>query len=196
MKPSSLLPWLCIGILSSACGCIMGQSDAQTAPKTADAPATTPTKVAVPKEEKRVRQDWQDKMTSLMENQGAGYADGWGLFSEGGWSDNGQVIVLATTDRSLVKVFTAGPGKKSFDVERALTKAELEKVLTVTKDTQKLEDIDIEMMDGLIYEFVHAVRGANGKASVVDRTYIKNPGSKDMPEHQKLIDAFQELRKK
>lgn len=197
MKPSHLLlPLICVGILSSACGCIMGQSDAQTTPK-ADAPAPAPAPVkAAPKEEpRRVRQDWQDKMTNLMESQGAGYADGWGLFSEGGWSDNGQVIVLATTDRSLVKVFTAGPGKKTFDGERALTKAELEKILAVTKDTEKLEDIDIEMMDGLIYEFVHSVRQANGKAQVVDRIYIKNPGSKEMPGHQKLIDAFQSFRK-
>lgn len=200
MKYQSLLPWLCVGILSSACGCIMGQSEAQTTPKTAETPATNPApavgkSTAEKAEEKHVRLDWQEKMLNLIENQGAGYADGWGLFSEGGWSDNGQVIVLATTDRSLVKVFTAGPGKKTFDGEHALTKADFEKIEGVTKNADKLEDIDIDMMDGLIYEYVHAVRSQNGKARVVDRLYVKNPGSKPMPEHQKLIDAFQALRK-
>jgi hypothetical protein len=193
MKP--LLPLLCTGILASACGCIMGQSEAQTTPKTAEpAPAPAPKAAEPEKDEGRVRPDWQKKMTSLLENQGAGYTDAFGLFSEGGWSDNGQVVVLATQDRTLVKVFAADPGKKTWNLERSLTKGEVEKVIAVAKDTSKLEDIDIEMFDGLIYEFVHQVRQANGKAKTEDRVYVKNPGSKPMPEHQKLIDAFQALR--
>lgn len=194
-----LLPLVCAAILSSACGCILGQGETDSQAKTQEpakpvaAPAASAD--AQVKDEGRVRADWQAKMTNLLETQGAGYSDAWGLFSEGGWSDNGQVIVLATQDRSLVKVFTAGPGKKTFDGEHSLTKADFKKIDEATKGADKLEDIDIEMMDGLIYEFVHQSRGSNGKAKTEDRLYIKNPGSKAMPDHQKLIDAFQSLRK-
>lgn len=200
MRRHLFLSCLSLGILTITFGCIMGQSEAETK-KDASAPSAVPAAVAAPakaapKEAKRVREDWQQKMLSLMENQGAGYTDGWGLFSEGGWSDNGQVIVLATTDRSLVKVFSAGPGKKTFDGEHSLTKDDFAKVESVTEDSAKLPDIDLEMFDGLIYEFVHAVRRKDGKAEVVDRLYIKNNGSQPMVEQQKLIDVFQEFRKK
>jgi hypothetical protein len=181
-----LLVILAAVALSSACGCVLGSPG-----KGAQEP-TAPSAPKVP--EARVRGGLQDKMLALLAAKDTLHGEAWGLFSEGGWSDSGQLAVLVAPDRQSGRLLAARPNKTDWTVDRALESGELARVLAAVKDADTLDDIDIESMDTLTFEYVHAKREGDGKAVVLKRVYVKNPGTKPMPQHEALIDALVKLR--
>lgn len=151
--------------------------------------------------EPRVAPFWQSTMLSRLAVSGLNEA--FGLFSEGGWSDAGQVIILASADRKQMTLIIGKPNQKEIALERSLTSEEISKLQKPLSDIDSLGDVDIPMFDGLIYEIVHAKNPTNTtadkratvKPQVVTRVFYRNPGTrKTFPAHDSFIASFQILR--
>lgn len=140
----------------------------------------------------RVQSTWQDKMLEMLKAEKA--TEAWGLFSSGGWSNSGQILVFMTPDRAVRRVVIVQPNKKEIGVDRALTDAELKSLEPAMTEAPKLEDVDVEMFDGLEFELVHATKD-KGDVKVVDRLLLRDPGGTPRPKHQAVIQAFERLRK-
>lgn len=194
MMHRSAIAWVSLGILMSACGCILGSGPEKTATEPAAAGATSAAAKPAEKSDARVGAQWQKDMLTKLESDPAGFSEAFGLFSEGGWADAGQVMVLVTADKKALKLNLVPANGKAIVGDRALTSPELKTIEAAAKTAQSLSDIDIESFDGLIFEYVHAIK-TNGKATVDKRFFVRNPGVKAMPDHDKVINAFQELRK-
>jgi hypothetical protein len=182
--------------LASSCGCVLGGSGDNGAvpPGDKDNSADGKTGNAKGVPEARVRGGFQDKMLALLGAKDTLHGEAWGLFSEGGWSDAGQIAVLVAPDRQSGRLLAARPNKPDWIVDRAIEADELARVLAAVKDADSLEDVDIESFDTVTFEYVHAKRDASGAATVLKRVFVKNPGSKPTPKHEALITALETLR--
>lgn len=174
-----------IALLTSACGCITDSA--------ASAPVipTRATADAKKQDEARVAAAWQDKMLAMLAKDSAAI-DAYGLFSEGGWSDAGQVIVLVGGGAPRLAV--ADSNRQEVSRERPLTDAEWKALSPQIAASAKLADVDVQGFDHLTWEFVHAHKDGE-KVTVADRVFISNPGVKEIPEHDALVAAFQAFRK-
>lgn len=178
------LPFLVAFGLQVACGCVFGKSGD-------DAPAA---KVKGATREAEISIKSQELMlTKLNDTNGA--SEAWGVFSEGGWSNSGQVMVVLSPDRKVRQLLIMPPNKPDVAVDRALTDAELASLETAFKQATTLADVDITSFDGLVFEIVHATREQGGKATVQKRVLLRNPGNKPTPEHDAVVAAFQKLRR-
>ena len=189
----SSISWLSLALLVSACGCIIGSSPEKAAQE--KEPAAAEKEKNKDKEKgAQVAGFWQEKMLKALESDQSGYADAWGLFSEGGWADAGQVIILADKDRKQLRLLTVKPGGKDYTQDRKLRPEEFERVMAQAKNAAALADVDVVSFDGVVFEYVHAGKGDQGKAKVDKRLFVRNPGTKSVPEHDALIAVFQDLR--
>jgi len=177
-----------------ASGCILGGSPA--APRDLpSAPAPAPKATQGPGAAARVAARWQERFLTRLITDQAGYSDAYGLFSQSGWIDSGQVMVFVAKDGKSARLQTVRPGKKTIDIDRPLQTAELQEILAQAQAAQGLADVVTATFDGVEFEYVHAVRGADGKAQVKKRVFVRNPGLHKMPAQQELINAFQALRR-
>lgn len=141
----------------------------------------------------RVAPFWQE---FAIKNMKAGsYDEGWGIFSYGGWSDAGQVIVLSSKKPTIPPKLIVGKANSTeVDFERNLTAGEFGPLRQRLRKISSFSDVDLNMFDGLLYEFV-VFKKAPAQATrdedwVAHRAFYKNPGV-----HQKFpaIDALIEL---
>lgn len=184
-------PIFAVLVLQVACGCVYGNAEADSPPSDAAAPvAASP---SAPRGAE-VAIKWQDHMLAEL-NRSTGMTEAWGVFSEGGWSNAGQVMVLFNADRTTRRLLIVPSNKAAVSVDRSLTDSELSALADACKDAESLADVDIPSFDGLIFEIVHVVRDADGKASVKKRILLRNPGAKPTPAHDAVVAAFQALKK-
>jgi hypothetical protein len=173
--------------LATACGCITGNSAEQ---KTADAAKPTAGK----EEGARVQPAWQDYLVKALSESTEGATEAYGLFSEGGWADAGQIMVIVGKDKP-GRVLVVKPGRKKVEVDRPLTALEWAALKPILADSSTLASIDATAFDALTFELAHAVKASDG--TVIDRrVFYCNPGTKQAPRHEALISAFQALRAK
>lgn len=144
----------------------------------------------------RVQPDSQERMLTLLASNKDGLTEAWALFSEGGWSDVGQVIVLASADRRKLRLIATANNAQDLvgSTQRDLKKQEWQKLEQHLRTAKNLADINETMFDGLIFEFVHAKRDHKGQSKITERVYIKQTGNTPHPEHDALINSFQTLR--
>lgn len=211
MKRINVVMLLALAAVLSAAGCVFGwrKKDApETRPSRAQ-PATpvesglqveqasAQTKTAVEtaaERDMRVQPVWQSRMLEELRQKSDKYNEAWGLFSEGGWSDTGQILIFANADRSQTRLVTSAPNKREINRDRALTSAEWQAIESQIKTFATLADVNETMFDGIVYEFVYA-RLEDGQSKVAKRLFIKQTGSKPHPEHDALIQALQALQK-
>jgi len=177
-----------------ASGCILGGSQA-TPKDLPPSPTPAPKSASEPGNAARVAARWQESFLTRLITDKAGYHDAYGLFSQGGWADAGQVMVFVTKDGQSARLQTVRPGKKTIDIDRPLQTVELQQVLAQAQAAQGLADVITATFDGVEFEYVHATRGVDGKAQVKKRVFVRNPGIHKMPAQQGLINAFQALRR-
>lgn len=186
-----------VAMISVACGCVTPADAAEEPTKAAVSASAAPANTKADPGP-RVSDDWQKKMGELLRDTSA--HDAWGLFSYGGWSNAGQVIVLLSDDRKTRDVYVASPNRQptvadALKPKRSLKDAELASIEVAIKNAVTLQDIDIEMFDGLEFELVHMTKSADGKAiAVTKRVYVRDPGNKPHPEHQAVMSAFAALK--
>ena len=160
----SFLLWTTAAVTGSACGCIVGNG-----PSEAKEPAA-----AAIGDNARVQRSWQQKMLDQLQSGAPSSTEAWGLFSSGGWADAGQVMVF-TTNGGAPQVQVVAPAKKVAEPPRPLSAGEFASLTDEARAADKLGDLDLKMFDGIVYEYVHAVRGADGKALVAQR--VRDPQS-------------------
>ena len=137
---------------------------------------------------------WQEHFTSELQSGRPEASEGWALFSRGGWADNGQIMVYAAKTGGGGRVQIVAPARKDMTSERTLTPAELAAFKEKVAGAAALKDVQTTALDSLVYEYVHAVRGADGAATVTQRL-VYETGMKPVPGHDALVAAFQALRK-
>lgn len=153
---------------------------------------TKTTKTAVNKP--RVKALWQEKFVKTLQKN-KDYISGWGLFSYGGWADNGQILVFSKKDGTGVIQY-ANPGSKSVDKTTTMSKAELDAFHKKTTHFSGMKDLNQEVYDGLQYEYVVAVK-ENNKVKVTERVFMNNPGvAKKESSHTDIINSFAPMKPK
>jgi hypothetical protein len=187
-------PLVVISLLLTG-GCIFSTKGSQQKKEAPEPIPAAAAPVTAKERDARVQPAWQARMLKELETGGgASFVEAWGLFSEGGWSDAGQVVVLANADRSRTRLLVGSPNRAEVATDRALTAAEWQTLEPQTKAAVGLDDVNESVFDGIVFELVHARRdGATAK--VVDRLFVKQSGSKPHPQHDALVNAFQALRK-
>ena len=142
----------------------------------------------------RVQPGWQSRMFEELAPQGDAFVEVWGLFSEGGWSDAGQIIILANPDRSQSRLMIVAPNKRDVSRDRILTKEEWRSLEPHLKTASTLADINETVFDGIVFELVHA-KQVGSQSQLIKRLFIKQAGNKTHPDHDALLNAFQALKK-
>lgn len=140
----------------------------------------------------RVGGFWQKRLVERLETEKLD--DAWGVFSEGGWSDVGQVMLLASKDKSKFILMTVKPNDREKSDTKAFVKSQWDTLVPVIEKASTLGDIDEQMFDGLIYEYVHFTRDPSGQIKVAKRVYIKSTGREPHKDHDALVKAFFDLR--
>jgi len=155
--------------------------------KSSEAESVPPTNTGA-----RVGGLWQKRLIERLETEKLDEA--WGVFSEGGWSDVGQVMLLASKDKSKFLLLTVKPNDREKSGTKAFSKSQWDTLGPVIENASTLGDIDEQMFDGLIYEYVHFTRDPNGQVKVAKRVYIKSTGREPHKDHDALVKAFFDLR--
>lgn len=188
MKPHGLrLALVASFVLCGACGCIF-KSDKMKSPNTDNDGS---------QEEKsntgRVRRDWQDVFLKKLAAEG--FVEGWGLFSEGGYADNGQFMLFVRPQTQGAVLVHVAVNTKDASAPRDLG----EKVVAGLREKlaagDTLADHNVVSFDGLQYEFVHA-KMVDGKVAVIKRLFMNSlhtGGS--TAAYEALVGAFDALVK-
>ena len=174
---------------ASACGCITGKSAEPTATAGAQ-PVKSVSDSALPAA--KVKADWQDYMVKALKDAGAEGVEAFGLFSEGGWADAGQIMVVVHKTKA-ARLLVVPAGRAKVAVDRSLTDAEWKALTPVLADSKGLESIEDTAFDALVFEIAHATKTTDG-AAVDRRAYYCNVGGKKAPRHEALIRALQALQ--
>jgi hypothetical protein len=140
----------------------------------------------------RVGGRWQKQLIDRLKSEK--FDEAWGMFSEGGWSDVGQVMLLANGSRDKFVLLTVKPNEKEGFDTKAFSKNQWESLSKFIEKSATLGDIDEPMFDGLVYEYVHLRRDAEGKVTLAKRVYIKSTGREPHQDHDALVKAFFDLR--
>lgn len=140
----------------------------------------------------RVGGHWQKKLIDRLGSEK--FDEAWGMFSEGGWSDVGQVMLLTNNNRDKFVLLTVKPNEKEGFDTKAFSKNQWENLAKFIEKAATLGDIDEPMFDGLVYEYVHFKRDPEGKISLTKRVYIKSTGRVPHIDHDALVKAFFDLQ--
>lgn len=187
--------------VSTMGGCVYGPSATEQHANKEPAAGATKSASESQAAAHRVAPAWQQRLAAELAEADA-FADAYGLFSEGGWSDGGQTLVVVAPGGKSAILRTSAPNKTlasgalAWDQERVLDAAELARIQNAANLAAGLADVDETGFDGMVYEFVHWQPKAGGAAmpQVKKRLFIKSMGKKPWPEHRLLIDAFHSLR--
>ena len=174
--------------LVGACGCI---TNAASKKEAAPEMSSSDKKERLPGI--KVGTQFQNQMFDQLEKD-KNYTSAYGLFSEGGWSNAGQVWILANEDFSDVKIFKVAANKETpSEVENAKDKAAaIQKLRETLKKSADLKAVEETMFDGLIYEYTAIVRKGQ-HVQMETNVYIKTTDLSKHPKHGELIEAFAAL---
>lgn len=101
------------------------------------------------------------------------YHEGYALFSYGGWSNEGQTMILCKRDDSGDIVHIA-PNTTQELTSHSFTQASLTRLRTSLK-VGKLRDFTPKVFDGIEYEYVHALKRDDRTLDVKTRIFMKVP---------------------
>ncbi len=139
-------------------------------------------------EKGEVRPDFQFHMLQSMTKHE--YPEAWGLFSDAGYLDNGQVIVYRRkaqnaaarewVDRGQDKI--QGPADLATDTFATFAKS--------VAEASHLQDYKPTTFDAIRYEYVHARRNDAGNLEIVQRVFMNNPPAEPESPYRALVQAF------
>lgn len=141
----------------------------------------------------RVQEGWQKEFLNLVTKQSPEGATNIGLFSYGGWADQGQIfIVKDSTDGYTISFVNTG--SREINASKSMNKDQFAKFFESVKPYEKLSDFDTNVMDGVQWEVVTATKKSDSVV-VLKRLFMNNPGVQDQGlEHSKIIKSFLKLR--
>ena len=101
------------------------------------------------------------------------YNEGYALFSYGGWSNEGQTMILCKQDDSGDVIYIAANTTKEL-TSHSFTQASLKR-LRIRLKIGNLQDFTPKVFDGIEYEYVHAVKRNDSNLDIKTRIYMKVP---------------------
>ncbi len=101
------------------------------------------------------------------------YYEGYALFSYGGWSNEGQTMILCKQDGS-GDITHIAPNTTKELASHSFTQASLER-LRLSLEVGGLQDFTPQVFDGIEYEYVHVIKRDDGNLDVKTRVYMKVP---------------------
>ena len=137
----------------------------------------------------RIQSDLQQEFfAKIMKSKD--YQEGYALFSYGGWSNEGQTMILCQADGSGNIVHIAPNSTKELPTHN-FSQANLTQ-LRASLPTGNLYDFTPKVFDGIEYEYVHAVKQDDSNLNVKTRIYMKVPSlAQAKPNHYlQIVNAF------
>ena len=142
----------------------------------------------------RLKPLWQRRFLGMLATSDS---DGYALFSEGGWTDNGQVLVFVTEGGRSGRLVLASPNQAGDDgspvTESALSAGEIASFSKSLTGVDELIDLAPTAFDALTYEMVHARGDGHGGVKVLRRVLYRNLNGRSSPRHDAIIAAFRGL---
>lgn len=140
----------------------------------------------------RVKPDWQKVFIErAMEIKAV---EAWGLFSEGGWVDDGQTMVFVLPDGT-ARVDAVLPGGRAADTLKPVSAADVLLLRRDLLDLDGLEDHIETVFDAVQYEAVHLVPlASDSRLDVKTRIMIVHPGEKKAPKHLATLRTLKAIR--
>jgi hypothetical protein len=178
-----------------ACGCVekmaLGSSgEKEIAQLKGSAPELQTQKVSEP----QLQQDWQRDFLTVFHKQGQDWQFAYALFTSGGWSNDGQILIFGAPGKG-GKIMYGAPNSKAIDSELTIPAGDFDGLAAKLKDFSSLSDLETGVMDGIQYEYVSAERNKSGEIKIIKRVYMNNPGiGKPAPEHSQLVDLFKPFK--
>lgn len=122
--------------------------------------------------------------------QGNGYVEGFALFSYGGWSDKGQIMVLCNANADGDIIYIAPNSEKAMP-SHSFVRSDLRE-LTRHLNVEMLPDFLPKVFDGIEYEYVRARKKDDNTLEITARVYMKTPSLSDGKpnRYQQIVDAF------
>ena len=141
----------------------------------------------------QIQPSWQQKMHDhLAKSQND---EAWGIFSESGYEDRGQVMVYHKHSNKYADAHIVGKAEKKITAKKRIEGKTWTDLKATVKDTDKLDDYNNNSFDGIRYEYIKLSR-ENGKITTTKRIFMNNPGSTEpIPKHVSLVEAFYGLAK-
>ena len=174
-------------MLSTACGCITEAADINKNGAAPEADMKSPKDILGPT---KVGTNFQTQMLDQLTSDTA-FTEAYGMFSEGGWSDDGQTWILANGDMSQFKVMRIAPNREK--AEEVKTNADAVKALKKTAaSSTEIKQVEESMFDGLIYEYT-VLKKVDADIKLEQNTYIKATDLTKYPAHEALVLAFKKV---
>lgn len=140
----------------------------------------------------RIKPDWQKVFIELAMEIKA--VEAWGLFSEGGWVDDGQTMVFVLPDGT-ARVDAVLPGGRAADTLKPVSAADVLLLRRDLSDLDGLEDHVETVFDAVQYEAVHLVPlASDSRLDVKTRIMIVHPGEKKAPKHLATLRTLKAIR--
>lgn len=140
----------------------------------------------------RVKPVWQKNFMERAKELKA--VEAWGLFSEGGWVDDGQTMVFVVPE-GLAEVEAVFPGGRAASKLKPISAAD---VLLFRKNMASLDGLEdhIEaVFDAVQYELVHLVPlESEAQLGVKTRIMMVLPTEQKAPKHLALLKAIKAIR--
>ena len=134
---------------------------------------TSPTWKVNDSRKARIQEDMQESFfAKIMKSKD--YDEGYALFSYGGWSNEGQILILCKANDSGDIIYIAPNTTKELTAH-SFTKTNLEQLRTDLKEADSLNDFVPKVFDGIEYEYVHVIKQDNSNLNVKARLYMKVP---------------------
>ncbi|MEY4631688.1 MAG: hypothetical protein RIQ81_1808 [Pseudomonadota bacterium] len=187
-----LLPIL--AFLGVACGnsaCTFHKQDREASPtlQTASKPKAS---MAAKLIDARIQPAWQQAFTARATALQA--TEAWGLFSEAGYVDDGQIMIFVLPSGTAA-VESVAPGARTVKQLASVSAADLLLLRKEFAFFDELDDFIEPAFDSIQREAVHLVRVAdNGPLDVKTRFIIVQANPRNAPRHVALIDSFIKIR--
>lgn len=140
----------------------------------------------------RIQAGWQEKFVKRSTELNA--TEAWGVFSEGGWVDDGQLMVFVTPDGRATIEFVP-PGAKTVGNRAEIGAADVEMLRGKLGKLDGLEDHVTAAYDAVGYELVHLISLADTGLAVKTRIMMVMPTEEKSPDHFAVLAAMKDLRR-
>ena len=160
------------------------------------APQTSSTWKVNDSRQARIQKEMQESFfAKIMKSKD--YDEGYALFSYGGWSNDGQILILCKADNSGDIIYIAPNTTKELTAHN-FTKTNLEQLRAELTQAATLNDFTPKVFDGIEYEYVHAIKQDNNNLDIKSRLYMKVPSlAKGNPNpYLQVVAAFSSFQQK
>lgn len=142
-----------------------------------------------------LKPEWYELFTNKLFSTKHDTAVGLGLFSYGGWSDNGQRFIIISEENKF-ELFYGTPNSTKIDQHEILSKGDLKEFINLFWAFKELDNYDSGAFDGIQYEFIQAEK-KDGVIFIKKRVFMNNPGlTPEGKKHAELIETYLALEKK